>query len=92
MTILTMNNWKPTKAKHCTVESIHALRRTCEALEVYDDEEEGYLSLYLADGDKRWPARTLSLEDPKRVKVILQAWCASRPLIDKRNDQTTPLL
>jgi len=86
-----MNTWNPKVAIHRTAESIYELRREHEKIAIYDDEETDCLSLYLMDGEKLWPARTIFLGDISRALEIIGSWGSSRPLVDRRNNPTFKL-
>ena len=87
-----MTPWDPKTAKHRTADNIYQLRKEKEVVEVYDDEEPGFYHLYFADGDLRWPVRTVNREDPEHVSSVLLSWQRSRPMVDKRTDQSAPLI
>ena len=86
-----MQCWKPSEAKHRTANSIYEIDQGGEVIEVYDDDETGMLSMYLASGEKRWPTRTISLEDPERAQAVLDSWARRGKLVDKRTEKAMPL-
>lgn len=87
-----MNTWNPKDAKHRTANSLHELRQSHEVIEVYDDEEPGMLMLYVADGELRWPARTVSLRVPDHAQRVIRAWACGRKLVDRRLDKSGDLV
>lgn len=86
-----MNIWNPSSAKHCTARSIYEIEQSRQKIAVFDDEEPDHLALYLMDGEKLWPARTIFLGDIETAWDILRAWAMKAPLIDFRNNQNIAL-
>lgn len=86
-----MSPYNPSDAIHCNAASIYEIDKASEKIEVFDDEFPGQLSLYLSDGIKRWPARTVALEPAAHCLRILSAWSRGYPLIDSRKNKSTPL-
>jgi hypothetical protein len=78
--------------KHTTAQSLYELDEEKSEVHVFDDEGPGMLSLYLSDGQKRWPARTIGLADIHRALSLLTFWTMRHgPLIDLRQDKSIPL-
>lgn len=87
-----MNHKDAAKWKHTTAPNIYAVRECEQKIEVFDDEEPGFVSLYITDGKGlRFPARTVSMNRPEHFISVLSAWAARGVLIDSRNDKSIPL-
>jgi hypothetical protein len=86
-----MKSYTRKTARHCNCSSLYEIDQNREKIAVFDDEETDCLSLYLTDGTKFFPARTIYLGDLSRAWNILTAWSLSRPFVDLRNNQSIPL-
>ena len=62
-------------------------------IDLYDDEEEGHVSIYVRFTDgTRWPARTVSLNNAELARQIITAWAERRgPMNDFRRNKTLKL-
>jgi len=74
--------------KHTTAAS-HQGVDNYAGIDVFDDEEDGHVSIYVRFKDgTRWPARTVSLN----ARQIIKAWTEHKgPLNDYRRDKTLKL-
>lgn len=73
-----MNIWK-----YKTAGQISEIDKNTETITIYDDEMPGQITLYIANGDTRWPARSIDLSDIKRAAEILSAWLTRCPTTDE---------
>lgn len=86
-----MKNWTPASARHCNTRSIYDIEQSRQKIAVFDDEEPDHLALYITDGERFWPARTIFMGEMERAWDILRAWAMKAPLIDFRNNQAISL-
>lgn len=62
-----------------------------DAVAVFDDEDADCDSLYYKYGEKFSPCRTVDRTSHRHWESVLLAWACKAPLLDLRNDKTTPL-
>lgn len=59
---------------------------------VFDDERAGKAyTLYRTDGRRFSPITTLPIEPRGKLEKALELWASDRPLLDLRDDRTSPL-
>jgi hypothetical protein len=45
-------------------------------IHLYDDDEPGFVSIYISDGTNTAPARTVNLSEPAHAKSVIDSWCS----------------
>jgi hypothetical protein len=79
------NQWKHTTATH------HQGCDKYDGIDLFDDEDEGHVSIYVRFTDgTRFPARTVCLDtpdDPGHAQIVLGAWAQRGQVHDYRSNK-----
>lgn len=76
--------------KHATqISPIPDAERT--GIAVFDDEEGGFVHLYVTDGARFSPGRSVCTKSIEYFNSVLSAWAIGTEWVDLRADKTVPL-